>query len=58
VVRWVVRARWNDQAPAFDLLGDEVADVGIDEATNVTDAYQEGDNRFSGRIDKATIDLM
>jgi len=35
--------------------GDEGADVGVDEATNVTDAYKEGDNRFTGKIEKVTI---
>lgn len=35
--------------------GDEGADVGVDEATNVTDAYKEGDNRFTGKIHKITI---
>ena len=35
--------------------GDEGADVGVDEATNVTDAYKEGDNRFTGKIYKVTI---
>ena len=34
--------------------GDEGADVGVDEATNVTDAYKEGDNRFTGKIRKVT----
>ena len=29
---------------------DEGTDVGVDEATNVTDAYKEGDNRFTGKI--------
>jgi arylsulfatase len=37
--------------------GDEGADVGVDEATNVTDAYKEGDNRFTGKIHKVTIDV-
>jgi arylsulfatase len=37
--------------------GDEGADVGVDEATNVTDAYKERDNRFTGTIHKVTIDL-
>jgi arylsulfatase len=34
--------------------GDEGADVGVDEATNVSDAYKEGDNRFAGTIHKVT----
>ena len=29
---------------------DEGTDVGVDEATNVTDAYKEDDNRFTGKI--------
>jgi len=31
--------------------------VGVDEATNVTDAYKERDNRFTGKIHKVTIEL-
>jgi arylsulfatase len=37
--------------------GDEGADVGVDEGTNVTDAYPEGDNRFTGRLHKVTIEV-
>jgi arylsulfatase len=37
--------------------GDEGVDVGVDEGTNVTDAYREGDNRFTGRIHKVTIEV-
>lgn len=37
--------------------GDEGADVGIDEGTNVTNAYKEGDNRFTGKIEKVTIEV-
>jgi arylsulfatase len=37
--------------------GDEGADVGIDEATNVTDACKEGDNRFIGKIHKVTVEM-
>jgi arylsulfatase len=37
--------------------GDEGADVGVDEGTNVTDAYPAGENRFTGRILKVTIDV-
>jgi arylsulfatase len=36
---------------------DETADVGVDEATPVTEDYQEGDNHFSGTIHKVTVDL-
>lgn len=36
---------------------DEGADVGLDGETNVTDDYKEGDNKFSGKINKVTIEL-
>lgn len=36
---------------------DETADVGIDEATNVTDDYRELDNNFTGKISKVILEL-
>ena len=36
---------------------DETADVGVDHATPVTEAYKEGDNEFTGRIGKVTVEL-
>lgn len=36
---------------------DETADVGQDDATPVTEDYKEGENKFTGRIHKVTIDL-
>jgi arylsulfatase A-like enzyme len=36
---------------------DETADVGVDDATPVTEDYAQGDNRFNGRIRRVTIDL-
>lgn len=36
---------------------DETADVGVDEATPVTEDYKERDNRFSGKIRKVQIEL-
>ncbi|MBA4064257.1 MAG: arylsulfatase [Isosphaera sp.] len=36
---------------------DETADVGVDEATPVTDDYKERDNKFTGRIRKVTVEL-
>jgi arylsulfatase len=36
---------------------DEGADVGVDEATPVTEDYKEGDNKFTGKINSVTIDL-
>jgi arylsulfatase len=42
----------------FLFSADETADVGIDEATPVTEDYAEGDNAFTGKIEKVTVDLM
>lgn len=36
---------------------DEGADVGLDGETNVTSDYKEGDNKFTGRIRKVTVDV-
>lgn len=36
---------------------DETADLGSDEATPVTEDYKEGDNKFTGTIQKITIEL-
>jgi arylsulfatase A-like enzyme len=36
---------------------DETADVGVDEATPVTEDYKEGDNAFTGKIAKVTVEL-
>jgi len=41
----------------FIFSADETADVGMDEATPVTEDYKEGDSRFTGKIHKVTIDL-
>ena len=37
------------------LLADETADVGVDEATPVTDDYKAIDNEFNGKIYQVTI---
>lgn len=37
--------------------GDEGADVGVDEGTNVSDAYPEGENRFTGKVRQVTIEV-
>ncbi len=37
--------------------GDEGADVGMDAETAVSDDYKEGDNKFSGTIEKVTVDI-
>ena len=36
---------------------DEGADVGVDGETPVSDDYKEGDNKFTGKIGKVTIEL-
>jgi hypothetical protein len=42
---------------AFLFSADETADVGQDRATPVTEAYAEGDNKFTGTIEKITVEL-
>ncbi len=39
------------------LAGDVGAETAMDEATNVADVYKKGDNRFTGRVHKFTMDL-
>ncbi len=39
----------------FIFSADETEDVGEDLATPVTEDYKEGDNKFTGTIDKVTI---
>ena len=41
----------------FLFSADETADVGTDGATPVTEEYAEGDNAFTGKIEKVTVDL-
>ena len=41
----------------FAFSADEGADVGVDGETAVSDDYKPGDNRFTGRIVKVTIDV-
>jgi arylsulfatase len=45
----------HTQCCAFS--ADEGADVGEDMETNVTNDYREGDNKFTGKIDKVTVAL-
>jgi arylsulfatase len=52
----VAEGRIENTTP-FIFSADETADVGVDEATPVTEDYAEGDNEFTGRIDKVTVDL-
>jgi arylsulfatase A-like enzyme len=41
----------------FIFSGDEGADVGMDAETAVSNDYKQGDNKFTGKIAKVTIDL-
>jgi arylsulfatase A-like enzyme len=41
----------------FTYSADEGVDVGMDNETNVSSDYKEGDNRFSGKIYKIAVDL-
>jgi len=36
---------------------DKTPDVGVDEATPVKEDDKEGDNHFTGRINKVTVEL-
>jgi arylsulfatase len=45
----------NTNANIFS--ADETADVGVDEATPVTEDYKQGDNKFTGMIHKVTVEL-
>ncbi|MGH9262444.1 MAG: arylsulfatase, partial [Acidimicrobiales bacterium] len=42
----------------FMFSGDEGVDVGTDNETPVTEEYREGDNRFTGRIIKVTVEAQ
>ena len=41
----------------FVYSADEGVDVGTDNETPVTEEYKEGDNKFTGKIDKVTVEL-
>jgi len=44
-----------DKTQPFIFSADDTEDVGEDLATPVTEDYKEGDNRFTGTVDKVTI---
>lgn len=46
-----------DRTQGFIFSADETADVGVDEATPVTEDYKEGDNAFTGKIKKVVVEL-
>lgn len=46
-----------EQTQAFVFSADETADVGMDDATPVTEDYKERDNAFTGLINKVNVTL-
>ena len=52
----VVESRIDRTQPIV-FSADEGADVGLDGETAVTDDYKEGDNKFTGKINKVTVEL-
>lgn len=46
-----------EQTNANIFSGDEAADVGIDEGTNVSSAYKQHGNKFTGKIEKVQVDV-
>jgi hypothetical protein len=42
---------------ALTFSADEGADVGLDAETPVTEDYKQGDNKFTGKINKVTVDI-
>ena len=52
----VAEGRIERTQPAV-FSADETADVGVDDATPVTEAYKAWDNAFTGKIIKVTVDV-
>ena len=46
-----------EQTQCCVFSADEGVDVGKDLETNVTDDYKEGNSKFTGKIDKVTVEL-
>lgn len=47
-----------EKTTPFLFSADETADVGVDEATPVTEEYAERHNEFNGKIETVTIELQ
>jgi arylsulfatase len=41
----------------FGYSGDEGVDVGTDNETPVTEEYKEGNNKFTGKVLKVTVEV-
>ena len=52
----VAEGRIENTVP-FVFSADETTDVGVDEATPVTEDYEERHNEFNGKIEKVTVEL-
>jgi arylsulfatase len=52
----VAEGRIEKTTPFF-FSADETADVGVDEATPVTEEYKERHNEFTGKIEKVTVEV-
>jgi arylsulfatase len=46
-----------DRTIGYAISSDDAADVGVDEATPVTEDYKERENKFTGKIRKVTVEL-
>jgi arylsulfatase len=46
-----------EKTTPFVFSADETADVGVDDATPVTEDYKQHGNEFTGKIDKVTVEL-
>ncbi|MDX1947477.1 MAG: arylsulfatase [Pirellulaceae bacterium] len=46
-----------ERTQGFIFSADEGVDVGLDGETAVTEDYHEGDNKFTGKIEKVTVEL-
>jgi arylsulfatase len=59
VYRWGESSRTDifPRPNPFLISADEGIDVGVDNETNVSDDYKEGENKFTGKIRKVVIDI-
>ena len=48
----------TERTTPFLFSADEMADVGVDEATTVTEDYAVRHNEFNGLIEKVTVELQ
>jgi hypothetical protein len=47
-----------ERTEPFIYSADEGVDVGVDNETPVTDAYEQGNNQFTGRIRQVTVAIQ